>query len=87
MATGKPVVASNIAGYASVLTSGSEGILVPPKQEVPLAQAITSLIKHEALRRRMGAAGQQTASGYGWSRFPADYELLSELLMTKTPPA
>jgi phosphatidylinositol alpha-mannosyltransferase len=66
MATGKPVVASNISGYASVVTHDSEGILVPPKQEVPLAQAITRLMMDEGLRRRMGEKGRAKAAGFGW---------------------
>jgi phosphatidylinositol alpha-mannosyltransferase len=68
MATGKPVVASNISGYASVITNGSEGILVPPKQEVPLAQAITSLMKNPELRLIMGQKGLVTASNFGWDK-------------------
>ncbi len=42
MAVGKPVVASNIAGYASILTDGVEGILVPPKDDGKLARALIS---------------------------------------------
>jgi len=68
MATGRPVVASSISGYASVMTQGQEGILVPPKQEVPLAQAITRLLKDENLRATMGRAGRATAEKYGWER-------------------
>ncbi len=68
MATGKPVVASNISGYASVITNGLEGILVPPKQEVPLAQAIASLIKDPQRGRQMGERGRQKAQNYGWEQ-------------------
>lgn len=68
MATGKPVIASNIPGYASVVTHDSEGILVPPKQEVPLAQAIARLMTDEALRRRMGEKGSAKAAGFGWEK-------------------
>jgi phosphatidylinositol alpha-mannosyltransferase len=76
MATGKPVVASNIPGYASVITNGSEGLLVPPKQEVPLAQAITRLMRDESLCQGMGDKGRLKALGYGWeliSRKVMDY--------------
>ncbi len=76
MATGTPLVASRISGYASVMTHEKEGLLVPPKQEVPLAQAIARLIKDPSLRRRLGQQGIQTSSIYGWesvSRRVMDY--------------
>jgi phosphatidylinositol alpha-mannosyltransferase len=68
MATGKPVVASNISGYASVITNGMEGILVPPKQEVPLAQAIAKLIKDPQMGITMGERGRIKAHNYGWDQ-------------------
>lgn len=68
MATGKPVIASNISGYASVVTHESEGLLVPPKQEVPLAQAIARLMKDEPLRLKMGEKGRSKAADYGWDK-------------------
>jgi phosphatidyl-myo-inositol alpha-mannosyltransferase len=68
MATGKPVVASNISGYATVITNGQEGILVPPKQEVPLAQAIASLIKNPEIGRQMGNRGRLKSQNYGWDQ-------------------
>jgi phosphatidylinositol alpha-mannosyltransferase len=66
MATGKPVIASNISGYASVVTHESEGLLVPPKQEVPLAQAIAHLMKDKPLRLEMGERGLLKAADFGW---------------------
>jgi phosphatidylinositol alpha-mannosyltransferase len=68
MATGKPVVATSIPGYASVVTHGSEGLLAPPKQEVPLAQALASMIKNEEMRHRMGEKGRKKAAEYGWEQ-------------------
>jgi phosphatidylinositol alpha-mannosyltransferase len=68
MATGKPVVASNISGYASVITNGLEGILVPPKQEVPLAQAIARLIKDRELAKTLGERGRIKSQNYGWDQ-------------------
>ncbi len=66
MAVGTPVVASRISGYASVMTDEQEGLLVPPKQEVPLAQAIARLMKNPGLRQQLGQNGIQTSSKYGW---------------------
>lgn len=66
MATGKPVVASNIEGYAGVVTNRVEGLLVPPKDSESLAQALLYLMKDETLRREMGARGRLKAQDYSW---------------------
>ena len=66
MASGKPVIASQIAGYSQLVTSGEEGLLVPPKDEVALAKAIGSLLDNQSLRQEMGAKGKQKAGKYGW---------------------
>jgi phosphatidyl-myo-inositol alpha-mannosyltransferase len=68
MATGKPVVASNIPGYASVISDGVEGLLVPPKQEVPLAQAISRIIRNRELGLDMGKRGMTKADKYSWEK-------------------
>ncbi len=57
MAVGKPVVATDIDGYSSVLTDGVEGIAVPPKNPEKLAEAILKLIKDKQLRQQMGERG------------------------------
>jgi len=76
MALGKPVVATNIEGYASVMTSGKEGLLVPPSDDWELARALKALITDEPLRRRMGNRGLATAQQYDWTKVArrvADY--------------
>ncbi|MEE8413777.1 MAG: glycosyltransferase family 4 protein [Dehalococcoidales bacterium] len=66
MTMGTPVVASNIAGFASVVTHGKEGLLVPPKNSNELAQALFSLLKDKSLRQQMGKRGKVTAEQYRW---------------------
>ena len=66
MALGKPVVATNIEGYASVVTHGEEGLLVPPCDAPRLAQALLSLMNNEALRQQMEAKGKLRAREYSW---------------------
>ncbi len=68
MAVGTPVVATNIEGYASVMTQGKEGLLVPPKDDKELARALLSLISDEPLRQQMGARGMVTAQEYDWRK-------------------
>ena len=84
MAVGKPVIASNIEGYASVVTHGVDGLLVPPKDEEMLAQALVSLLRDKSLREQMGAKGRLKAQNYSWehvARRVLDYytRVLSEL--------
>lgn len=66
MAAGKPVVASDIPGYASVMTNMREGLLVPPKEPHSLALALVRLLADRELRAALAAAGEQTAARYDW---------------------
>ncbi len=66
MAVGKPIVATNIDGYASVVTHGEDGLLVPPKDSRGLARALISLMRDETLRQQMGAKGRLKAEEHNW---------------------
>jgi phosphatidylinositol alpha-mannosyltransferase len=68
MAVGKPVVASNIDGYSSVLTHGVEGLLIPPRNSDELARALISLLRDEPMRQQMGTKGRTSAQQYSWER-------------------
>jgi len=66
MAMGKPIVASNIDGYASVATHNGDALMVPPKDKHSLAQALIMLANDAKLRQKMGAKGKTKAAEYGW---------------------
>ncbi len=68
MAAGLPIVATDIAGYRSVLTPGQEGLLVPPEQPDLLAEALAHLIENPRLRRVMGECGRKKAREYSWDQ-------------------
>lgn len=68
MAAGLPLVASNIEGYASVLTHGVEGLLVLPGDEEGLADALLELLSDADRRRRMAEQGRRRAQEFGWQR-------------------
>lgn len=83
MAAGKPVVASNIEGYATVIDSGRDGLLVPPRDSEALAVSIGRVLASNMLRHRLTTAGLQKAREYAWPQVAArvlDYydELLAE---------
>jgi len=66
MATGRPVVASNIEGFASVVTHGQEGLLVPPMNSQALAEALLTLLNDKGRREEMSKRGLITAQKYDW---------------------
>lgn len=67
MAAGLPIVASDIAGFRSVLQDGAEGRLVPPMNEQALAQAVIDLLNDPARRAEMSERGKRKAEQYDWS--------------------
>ncbi len=67
MAAGLPIVASDIAGYRSVVQGCEQGILVPPGDGQAIAQAAITLLQNPALRAQMGDCGRRTAVRYDWS--------------------
>ncbi len=66
MAAGKPIVATDIFGYRSVVDQGEEGMLVEPENERALADAIIVLLRNPNLRREMGERGRRKATRYDW---------------------
>lgn len=68
MASGTPVVASNIQGYTTVVTSGVDGLLTPPRDSEQLASAVSSLLENEPLRQQLINTGLQKVRDYAWSQ-------------------
>jgi phosphatidylinositol alpha-mannosyltransferase len=66
MASGKPIVASDIPGYRTVATSGDEAILVPPRNPERIADALLALAENPRLRAELGSRGRRTALRYNW---------------------
>lgn len=83
MASGTPVVASNISGYRTVINNGIDGLLTTPRASEELAWAIGQLLEHEPLRQKLIQAGKQKAYDYAWPRVAQHildyyYELMEE---------
>lgn len=60
---GCPSVSTQVGGIPEVMTSGREGLLVPPGDAVALARGVETLLQDVALRKRMGRAAQRRARG------------------------
>jgi len=66
MASGKPVVATNLPGTAEIIQHESQGFLYNAEDCRKLANYITQLLDDDMLRERMGKKGALTASKYSW---------------------
>jgi phosphatidylinositol alpha-mannosyltransferase len=68
MAAGLPIVASNIDGFAGVLTHGVEGLLVRPEDPQALADALIELLRDPERSKAMAQRGRERAQYYSWDR-------------------
>jgi glycosyltransferase involved in cell wall biosynthesis len=60
MYAGRACVATAVGGVPEVIRPGDNGLLVPPGDDVALAEAISTLVRSVDLRRRLGVAARQT---------------------------
>lgn len=67
LAAALPLVVTASAG--SVVRDGIEGIVIPERDPVALADAIESIIENRALRTQFATAARQRAAEYTWDRY------------------
>lgn len=60
MAMKKPVVAFRVGGIPEIITSGQDGILVPPLDTEALASALLKLVRDKQMASEIGAAARAT---------------------------
>ena len=68
MAAGLPVVATNISGFAGVITHGVDGMLVRPKDSEALAASLIELVDDADRRNEMSQHARERAQHYSWDR-------------------
>ena len=75
MASGKPVIASNLPGVRKVIVDKRTGMLVKPEDVVGLAKAFELLAQDGELRARYGAAGRERVlDRYTWEAVGEELE-------------
>jgi phosphatidyl-myo-inositol alpha-mannosyltransferase len=67
-AAGRPVVASDIAGYRDVVKNGSDGLLVPRGDATRLAETLRDLALDPERPARLGVGAALSAARYAWPR-------------------
>lgn len=77
MATGKPVIASNLPGVRTVVDDGINGFLVEPRNVDDLASKIQYLIENEDIRKKFGREGRKKVEEkYSWGKIVKKLEKL-----------
>jgi phosphatidylinositol alpha-mannosyltransferase len=74
MASGTPIVCSDIHGYKGVVRRNEQAVLVPPRDVEALAAALGTLLRDPALRERMGESGHERAVQFSWENITAKVE-------------
>ena len=67
MATGTPVVASNLAAFARVLRDGHAGMMFNNEDSDSLAATVNKLLSDETTQRKLISAGHARAAQFDWS--------------------
>jgi phosphatidylinositol alpha-mannosyltransferase len=86
-AAGTPVLASNIAGYADVVTDGVDGVLVPPADPQRLAEELQRLHHEPGRLAALGEAARRSAERYAWPRVAQRVESVYESTRAVPQPA
>lgn len=84
MATGKPVIASNLPGVRTVVDDGVNGLLVRPGDVNDLTEKMNFLLKYPDTRNSFGIKGRIKAEDtYSWKKIAENLEdLYSDMMDT-----
>lgn len=75
MASGLPVVATNVSGCIDVIQDHENGVLVPPKEPKVMADAIITILSDSAFSDALGKNARDTINAkYTWDSIAGKYE-------------
>jgi len=83
-AAGLPLVATDVPGCRDIVQSGTNGLLVPPRDAAALADALQRLIEDAELRGRLGTQARAIAEGrFGLERIAASVKAVYQELLAR----
>jgi glycosyltransferase involved in cell wall biosynthesis len=84
MASGIPVVASNVGGFPDMIVEGQSGMLVPPNDAPALARALVRLLTDSDLRSRLAVGARHRAEEFSLERRRRDLLMLLHMRLDRS---
>jgi glycosyltransferase involved in cell wall biosynthesis len=66
LASGVPVVSTQVGGVPYMVDHGRTALLVPPQDPQTMAEAIARLLRDRELAHRLASAGLHAVQQFGW---------------------
>jgi glycosyltransferase involved in cell wall biosynthesis/peptidoglycan/xylan/chitin deacetylase (PgdA/CDA1 family) len=85
MASGRPVIGSNIGGIVFVIDHQKNGLLVPPKNPEALAKAIKIILENDEMKKTFADNGVIKAKTFDWELQTEKYQELYQKLLDDKP--
>lgn len=84
LASGTPVIASNVPGLNKTVQDGVNGLLVPPRDPRALAEAICRVLGDAELLDRFSRAARSSVAHFSWPHRVAELEAVCARLSRRT---
>ncbi|MGP8321447.1 MAG: glycosyltransferase family 4 protein [Methanosarcinaceae archaeon] len=68
MASGLPIVATNVGGLPEIVKDGENGFLVEPKNPEKIAEKALFLLENNDIREEISKKNREIAEGYSWKK-------------------
>ena len=83
---GTPVVATSLGGPSTFVESGTNGLVVDPRDTGALAAAILEVLDDPAFAASLAAGGQRSVGEFSWTRVARDYRAIYASALDRTLP-
>ena len=78
MASGLPVVSTNVGGLPYLMENEQEALLVPPNDAGAMARAVERVLREPGLAARLSAQGRKLVEGFDWPVILPQWERVLE---------
>ncbi len=73
MASGLPIIGTDVSGNRDIILNGENGFLVPPSDSHRLSDKILEILKNNHVQNEMGDKALQTVQDFSWEKIATMY--------------